>query len=119
MSSERTKMETAILALVIIAILISAGTLFYVMSIVGQLTPLAAIPEGLAELTAAERDLAKALADLGVDIAAIEERYLRSSLSTSATTSTKESGMGYDRGILLRLGGGHIQRLYGENGHRS
>ena len=74
MSSERTKMETAILALVIIAILISAGTLFYVMSIVGQLTPLAAIPEGLAELTAAERDLAKALADLGVDIAAIEER---------------------------------------------
>lgn len=64
MSREGPRFVTAILALVSIAIIVSAGTLYFVSTMTGQ----------LAELTAAEREVAKALADLGVDIAAIEER---------------------------------------------
>jgi multiple sugar transport system substrate-binding protein len=67
-------MMTALVALVIVAILISAGTLYYAMSIMGQFPPLT---EGLAELTTAERELATEMAKLGEtvgeSVAAIED----------------------------------------------
>ncbi|MFQ5821290.1 MAG: ABC transporter substrate-binding protein [Candidatus Heimdallarchaeota archaeon] len=80
MSSAVTKIETVLIALVLIAIVVSPLVLYStgLIGVPSKVEELSGTTEGLSsavtELTAAEREIADALEDLGVDIAAIEER---------------------------------------------
>ena len=68
MSSEGPRFEIVILALVIVAIVISAGSLFYATSIMSKLAALPELTEELAKLADAESDLATELAKLGTTV---------------------------------------------------
>ena len=78
MSSERSSIQTAIAALVIIGIIVSASSVFYVMSLSNQL---AGLPEEIGALAAAESALATELGKLatavGESVAAIEDIQTR------------------------------------------
>ena len=83
MSRTITGIEKAIVVLVTIAIIISASTLIYATSIMGQLAAVSELTTGLAELTTAELELATELAKLATSVGAsveaihdIEERLL-------------------------------------------
>ncbi|MFQ6080153.1 MAG: ABC transporter substrate-binding protein [Candidatus Bathyarchaeia archaeon] len=66
-----TKMETAIAALVIIAILVSAGSLYYTMTVTSQL---AATAESVADLSGSVVELTGAMGDLAASMGDVAEK---------------------------------------------
>lgn len=74
MSRAVTTVETAIIVLVLIAIIVSAGGFAYVMGLAGLPAKIEELSSTTAELASAEKELAGVVADLGKAVGAYAER---------------------------------------------
>jgi peptide/nickel transport system substrate-binding protein len=100
MSLERSRLEIAIVALVLIAIIMSASTLYYTLDITAELArttatlteKLGGMTEGLIALSAADKAIAEALAGLGANITDIQDRLSKVEEAIKAPSGAKYGG---------------------------